>query len=311
MKREESILLDVGTNELEVIELIVKGQSFGINVAKVREIISIKPEQIHKAPNSHASVIGMLDYRGTPYTLVDLKEHLFAETTSPQEVVVVVELNQTVTAFLVDGISRIYRLTWKDIHPLDPYLIEERTPIVGVINLEGRQVLLVDLESVMGEISPTSSNFSYEHDISESEKRLNRRIFFAEDSKFLQKALKQGLIQAGYKNISFFNDGEDAWEALFKLKQRAQNEDQPISNFVSALITDIEMPRMDGLTLCRKVKSDPALKNIPVLIFSSLINKQMEIKCQTVGADAYKTKPKFSDVISIVDAFCEKNEANS
>ncbi|PIE18865.1 MAG: chemotaxis protein CheV [Proteobacteria bacterium] len=304
--QQHSILLESGTNEVEIIELIVSGQSFGINVAKIIEIIKFDPTAAHKPPTTHPAVIGVIDYRGGVPLLIDLNQHLFGNE-SKSGVVVIAELNSITAAFLVEGVDRIYRLTWKQIQPLPALVAGPDTPISSSVQIAGREVLLLDLENVLGQIIPDAqidSLLDEQRDLQQAKQRSELKLLFAEDSRFLRDLMERALVRVGYQLISSCPDGQVAWETLERLKDQAIQSGRPLNDFIDALITDIEMPRLDGLTLCKRTKSDPVLRELPVLVLSSLINKQMAAKCDSVGADAYAPKPNVRELLKRIDELC-------
>jgi two-component system chemotaxis response regulator CheV len=311
---QHNILLESGTNEVEIIELMVCGQSFGINVAKIVEITQFDPKITHKPPTTHPSVIGILDYRDAAPLLIDLDQHLYGRPSQGQ-VVVVAELNNITAAFLVEDVDRIYRLTWAQIQPLPALVAGPHTPISSSVQIDGREVLLLDLENVLGDIIPDSqldpSLLETRADGEQAKQRSEIKLLFAEDSRFLRDLISRALSQAGYQIVASCVDGQFAWEALERLKAQAEQSGRPLTDFVDGLISDIEMPRLDGLTLCKRTKADPTLQQLPVLMFSSLINKQMAVKCDSVGADAYTSKPNVKQLLEMIDDLCLRRDVGA
>ena len=166
-------------------------------------------------------------------------------------------------------------------------------------------MLIVDVEEVLAEISPESS-FSGENErlaqLLETETTEDKelRIVIAEDSTFIRESIVELMHQCGFKYVDAFENGKKAYDYLLKVKKEIQDSEKPIKEVVSVVVSDIEMPQLDGLTLCKYIKDDPILGTLPVIMFSSLINDQMVLKCESVGADACTTKPKLADMISLI-----------
>jgi two-component system chemotaxis response regulator CheV len=218
------------------------------------------------------------------------------------------------TAFVADYINQIHRVSWTEFKPLNNFLAANSPFIVGSINLQGKEVLILDLEQIIGEIFPESivnynrHNFHAQNIVPE---RGSVHLVFAEDSTLIRSQVSQILRQVGYSDITVVENGMLAYEHILRCRQKAEEEKRPISDFFSGILSDIEMPQMDGLTLCRKIKQDLNIK-VPVVMFSSLINEQMAIKCQRVGADGYCNKPETEKLIKLLDdLMVYKNQQNS
>jgi two-component system chemotaxis response regulator CheV len=301
----QDILLESGTNEVEIAEIMLCSNNFGVNVAKIREFNPYKGIQISKLPGRPPSVAGVFMLRGRSIPLIELDVHLGITTphTAQEQVIVVTEFNNMTTAFVADYINQIHRVSWTEFKPLNNFLAANSPFIVGSINLQGKEVLILDLEQIIGEIFPESivnynrHNFNKETIIPE---RGAAHLVFAEDSTLIRSQVSQILRQVGYSDIKVVENGMLAYEHILKCRQKAEEENRPITDFVSGILSDIEMPQMDGLTLCRKVKQDLNIK-IPIVMFSSLINDQMAIKCQRMGADGYCNKPETEKLISLLD----------
>jgi two-component system chemotaxis response regulator CheV len=169
--------------------------------------------------------------------------------------------------------------------------------------LQGKEVLILDLEQIIGEIFPESivnynrHNFQGDNIIPE---RGLAHLVFAEDSTLIRSQVSQILRQVGYTGITVVENGMLAYKHILQCREKAEEENRPITDFFSGLLSDIEMPQMDGLTLCRKIKQELNIK-VPIVMFSSLINEQMAIKCQRVGADGYCNKPETEKLIGLLD----------
>lgn len=315
---QTKILLEAGTNELEVVEFyldetILPGEAaleglteqvvgkdqaekyrgyYGVNVAKVVEIIRL-PKVTELPEVQHESVRGAFNLRSRIIPLVDLALWLGKR---PTEVVeepktIVTEFNDVTTAFLVSGVNRIHRISWEQVEQPNPYIASvSSNTIVGVVKLEGRIVFLLDLEKVVATLNPKLSlrldNLGDDWDAS-----TGYRALVADDSALVREMQRDLLEKAGFKVIITTN-GREAWDYLTEFKRRVEEEGRPLSDFVQVVVSDIEMPYMDGLNLTSRIKNDPTLKRLPVLLFSSLITEKLKHKGISVGADAQISKPE-------------------
>jgi len=315
-KRE--ILLESGTNEVEIIEFSLAGQSFGVNVAKVREIISYNPDSITSVPNTYYSVMGMFLLRDSTLPLIDLKAHMGINNTSSEDerkAVMVCEFNNLVNGFLVDGVNQIHRCSWKEIIPLSSFISAYGPCVTSSITIENLNILLLDLEHVLADIYPSTRLIYSEEDDPERTGAIEGRqgerekvhIILAEDSPIVRQSVRKITSDVGYNHLTIYDNGLDAYNEIIALRHKAGEEGKSVLEYVNALVTDVEMPQMDGLTLCRKVKEDAGLRDLPVIIFSSLVNEKMILKCKSVGADAWSNKLEVADLIHILDKTCLTN----
>ncbi|MDH5637912.1 MAG: chemotaxis protein [Nitrospinota bacterium] len=313
--KRQQILTESGTNEVEIIEFLLGRQSFGINVSKVREIVSFDRSSVTAVPEAYHSVIGMLLLRENTLPLVDLKKHMSLPNyaaTDLRQVVLVCEFNKMVNGFLVDGVRQIHRCSWDQIIPLSPFLSYFKPGITSSITLDDQNVLMVDLEHIMVDIYPEtklvySEEVVEDHNLDIAKRHHEREethLIFAEDSPIVRQSVKKVTEQAGYNNMTVFDNGEDTYHEIQKMAEKARARGVGIGEYVTAVLTDIEMPRMDGLTLCRKIKEELRLTHLPVIMFSSLINDQMINKCKSVGADGWADKLQVEELIHVLDKFC-------
>ncbi len=315
-QNKQEILLESGTNELEIIEFYVGNQPLGINVQKLKEIISFDPSNLTVLPDSHPSMMGTLLLRGDTIPLIDLKKHLKqrhqAEALETQRpVVMVCEFNHRTNGFKVDGVNQIHRISWSNVEPIAPILAKFEPRFTGSIHVGDREILLLDLEHIVGELDPdsvlddsktTGTACGQEEPL---HNRNNARILMAEDSTIIRSGLEKVLKEAGFNALEVFVDGEKCYQRLLQLKQEADANQADIRDYLRLVISDIEMPKMDGLTLCRKVKEELGYKHLPVILFSSLINPPMEVKCDSVGADNYAAKPEVEKLIRLMDEYIQ------
>ena len=297
--KDNGILLETGTNELEILEFVIEGNSYGINVAKVTELMQI--QEVQKMPLSHPCVEGVFQPRNEVYTVVDLAMYLgLGISDNPEkDILIITNFNNMNIAFHVHAVESIFRISWQDIEKPDSIVYGGQEGVVtGIAKVYDRIISILDFEKITYDISPeTGINLKEVRVYTESD-RENIPILLAEDSALLRNMLIEALNTAGYKNLYMVNNGEEAWEFLTKLKNEHPNN---ISTLVKCVITDIEMPRMDGHRLCKLIKSDSLLKDIPVIMFSSLIDDIMHIKGVEVGANAQLSKPQIGELVNLVD----------
>jgi len=315
---QEGILLESGTNEVEILEFLLRGQSFGVNVAKIQAIVQYDESHVTEIPQAHHALIGMLKFREAIIPLIDLTEEFeiagcenaqIDENLLERRVVLVLEFNDEVSAVLADGVNRIHRISWEDIKPLSPVLAKHSSAFTGSTTIDKREILLFDLEKVLADILPHNKLTPDMNDVTEDshdETRADKRVLLAEDSNFIRDSLTQYLRAHGYTGIEAYRDGKAALEALQGIKRDADAEGASITEHLDIVVTDIEMPNMDGLTLCKNIKENLGGKHLPVVMFSSLINEQMATKCQSVGADVWISKPQFAQLVKIIDGLCLK-----
>jgi len=293
---KDGILLESGTGEVEVLQFKVKGELYAINVVKVKEILHI--DNIAKVPNAHKAVPGVSLIRGEVITVIDMLQVLEDEKNANIEksMTLVCEFNQMKVAFAIDQVLGITRINWNQIQK--PSEITSSSLVIGNINIEDKIVMLLDFEKIVMDISP-QSGITVDRLIDLEEKdRSNFNIVLADDSPMIREVLNTTLTQAGFRNMRFFDDGQSAWQYLSNLKDRL---DKNYKQEVHLLITDIEMPNLDGHTLTRRVKEDKILRDLPVIIFSSLITNDLKHKGTSVGADAQMSKPEIGKLIKVVD----------
>jgi two-component system, chemotaxis family, chemotaxis protein CheV len=301
---EQGILLEAGTNELELLVFKLGATPFAINVAKVREII--QPCQTIGIPYAPNAVEGSFKIRDEILTLVNLGRH-FDMAGEPVKtgagMIIVVEMNDVRCGILVDKVERIYRLHWDQILAPSPYLASLNVPITGVVNIDSDVVLVADFETIIGQILGIQSvHLSASLDPGDHSNR-GAHILLVDDSALVRKTLVQRLGQKGYEHLTVCNNGQHAWETI----QSQQAEDV----LCDLVLSDIEMPRMDGLHLTSKIKNDPQLKTIPVILFSSLITADNRKKGKSVGADAQVSKPNGEEMIQAIETWLNKARATN
>lgn len=295
---KKGILLETGTNEFEIIEFTVGNVSYGINVAKVREVIN--PIPVTEMPHAHPFVDGVFTLRGRVMPLVNLPRCLGAQTAEVNDKnnIIVSELNNYYVGFLVNQVSRIHRVSWTAMEP--PPSISNSDMVVGLIKMEGKIVVLLDFEKIISIINPEINQKLSTVPIATDDKekmRKSKTVVVAEDSAMLRDLLVSTLHAAGYEKVKSYINGREAWEALSGMIK----DDEKIEDKVQILITDIEMPQMDGHHLIKRIKADQNLKVLPVVIFSSLINEEMRAKGEAIGASGQISKPEIGQLIDLLD----------
>lgn len=293
---DTSILLESGTNELEVLEFTIAGNHYGINVAKVREILSMT--DITPIPNSHPCIEGIFMPRDTIITAINLGKALgFESTAGKNDMLIITNFNNLSIAFEVEQVLGIHRVSWTDIVKPDSTINTKSAGVAtGIIKKLESLIIVLDFERIVEDICPETSLKMSELDVLGERERNNSPILVAEDSPMLQKLVKDALNKAGYINVSMHSNGEEAWNKLLEFKRN-----NGVDYGVKCIITDIEMPQMDGHRLIKLVREDEALKHLPIIIFSSLINEDMKRKGESLGADAQITKPEIAQLVGYID----------
>lgn len=294
---DTDILLESGTNELEILEFKVGENHYGINVAKIKEILSYQPAT--PIPNTHPCVEGIFMPRDEVISIIDLAKNLGlpASANVSKDMYIVTNFNKINIAFHVHTVLGIHRVSWSEIIKPDGAVNSGSGGVAtGIVKLDNRLIVILDFEKIVSDINPeTGLRTSEIVELGERE-RNHSPILMAEDSPLLGQLIRDSLVKAGYTNIKRFNDGQEAWNQLCEYKKNGT-----IKENVHCVITDIEMPQMDGHRLTKLIKEDEELKNIPVIIFSSLINEDMRRKGESLGADAQLTKPEIGKLVGAVD----------
>lgn len=301
---ETNILLESGTNELEILEFRVGGNYYGINVAKIKEILTYKkPTPI---PNSHPSIEGIFMPRDTIISIINLAKslNLAPSADESKDMFIVTNFNQLHTAFHVHEVMGIHRVSWADIVKPDETINTAGAGVAtGIIKLEQKLIIILDFEKIVNDISPETSLRVSDIEKMGPRERSDVPILIAEDSPLLSKLITDSLHKSGYNNIVSTFNGQEAWDKLCAYKEEGSVEEK-----VHCIITDIEMPQMDGHHLTKLVKSDDKLKAIPVIIFSSLVNEEMRRKGESLGADAQLSKPEIGMLVECIDRLVGKKQ---
>ncbi|MBQ3901905.1 MAG: chemotaxis protein [Lachnospiraceae bacterium] len=303
---DTNILLETGTNELEILEFRVANNFYGINVAKIREILTY--QHVTPVPNSHPFVEGIFMPRDTIISVINLRKCLgYEDLPEGKGLFFITNFNNLNTAFHVDEVLGIHRVSWEEINTPDSTISAEDSGVsTGVIKFDGHLVVILDFEKIVSNINPETGLKVSDMDgyvQNEEKDRSLSPLVIAEDSPLLSKLIVDCLKKAGYTNLHVFPNGKEAWDYLCE-----ENAAGKVQNDVHCIITDIEMPQMDGHRLTKLVKESEKMKPIPVIIFSSLINDDIRRKGESVGADAQLTKPEIGKLVEAVDSLVDKYE---
>lgn len=296
---KQDILLETGTNELEIIEFYVREQHgddvsthyFGVNVAKVVEVVEAPDGLKGSEAAAHPSFLGTIPLRDLILPVVDLS--VWLEMDKPEEEnepIIVTEFNNTVTGFLVSGVTMIHRINWKNVQPPSHYVKNFASNcITGTIEIGDHITLMLDLELALSELD--AGNTMDDSEITVADQQY--RALIADDSTSVRNVLRQNFEQANF-DATIVGDGQEAWDKLQAIKTQAEREGKSPLDYLDVVVSDVEMPQMDGYTLTRKIKEDSTLKVLPVCLFSSLISKGIMHKGESVKADDQVTKPEFN-----------------
>lgn len=293
----DNILLESGTGELEIIEFVVNGNHYAINVVKVKEIIGMPTNGVTKLPDPKPEIAGLILCRDEILTLVDLKYIITRQMRgNVGSKVIICEFNKVKVAFSIDDVVGVHRIKWNEIRKPDD--LSDNSLSVGNILLGGKVLIMLDFEKIVTDICP-SAGISEDRLVKvEYKDRSNIKLVLADDSALIRRLLKETLTKAGFKNLRIFDNGQQALDFLNELKESKGDD---FVQDAQMLITDIEMPQMDGLTLTRKIKEDSMLQKLPVVIFSSLITDELRHKGESVKADAQLSKPEVEELVSTID----------
>ena len=294
LKRVDARTKLAGTNKLEILLFTLgtdqhsgRKETFGINVFKVREVMRV-PE-ITRAPDMPPAVEGMVSLRGALVPVVDLIKYTGIVTDKAPEIMIVTEYNSRTQGFLVESVDTILRLDWSEIKVPPEMLTAQMGGLVtAVTRLEdGRLVMLMDVEKILAETTHYD-----EHELIFSSilpLQGEHTIFFTDDSPVARKQIERTLDAMNIRYRSASN-GKQAWEELLQIASRADSVKQPVKNIIQLVLTDVEMPEMDGYILTKNIKSDPRFAGIPVIMHSSLSGASNQELGRSVGVDEYVSK---------------------
>ncbi|MEM9882589.1 MAG: chemotaxis protein [Planctomycetota bacterium] len=300
----QDILLESGTNELEVLVFELGGQRFGVNVAKVREVI-LHIDAV-PTPGQAETVKGVIRLRGCVLTVVDLHRQLGRIPRQPDEQqhrIIVTEFNGATAAFEVEAVDSIYRLSWEDIRPVPDSGANGHAAVTGMAEVGDELIMMLDFESIYDTITNNDCHARAAAVNAMGVDRAACRVWLAEDSSFIRASIERMLRESGFSNFTAYRNGLEAWEAMGETVRAGR----PLPD---VLISDIEMPQMDGLHLCKKVKDADATAGVKVVLYSSLITDEMRHKGRAVGADDQYSKPNLENVVHTIDGWMAGGGAN-
>ena len=303
---ETEILLESGTNEIEVMQFTINGELYGINVAKVKEIMM--SDKVKPIPHAHEAVEGIFKPRDILLTVVDLPQYLMGISCEkhPRDLFIVTNFNKLHIAFRVHSVVGISRISWKDIQKPDDTVSNGKEGVsTGIAQCNNELVTILDFEKIVTEIAPETGIQMSDIEKLGERSRNDTPIVLAEDSVLLSTMIQESLRRAGFTNIKCFNNGKEAWDFLQGVKHVPD-----LFSEVGLIITDIEMPEMDGHRLTKLVKTDDVLKKLPLIIFSSLINEEMHLKGKQLGADEQLSKPEIKHLVEVIDTLLERTKNN-
>ncbi len=298
-----NVLLESGTNELEVMEFKIGGRHFGINVAKVLEIL--RYQAVTPMPNTSPFIEGIFKPRNSIITVVNLPKYLSLDNIEVEEdagkdILIITKFNGVSTAFHVNAVEGINRISWSDIEKPDSSIYGSTEGIAtGIARYDNRLITILDFEKILTELNPDTVMGMEDHE-AVGRKMNNTPIVVVEDSPILMRMISETLVKMGYVNLTKCFNGQEALDLLEQYKELGG----PISEHVKILITDIEMPKVDGHRLLKLIRTDEHLRSLPCVIFSSLITEEMRIKGEELGATAQISKPEIATLVHIIDEHC-------
>ena len=305
---ENAILLQSGTNEVEVLVFRVGGFTLGINVAKGREVLT--SPTVTALPDSHPSICGCFRLRDSVIPCLSLHKHLDEPPSCPPEeaVVILTEFNQHQIGFLVDVVERIHRISWTNVMAAPAIIAQTKAPVTAVSQIDGRLILMLDFEMIADQVAlGEQQGESILNEL--GVERAAQRVAIADDSATARKAVENTLRQSGYNDLHIFENGAEAWNWL-----AASADQRPGRPPVDLMISDVEMPQVDGFHLTKRIKDHPQLREIPVLLYSSILTPDNAKKGKAVAADAQIAKPELHRVVEMADklifAAVEKKNAS-
>jgi two-component system chemotaxis response regulator CheV len=300
--KSKGILLESGTNEVEFLEFVIGNQNFGVNVAKVTQALVWKDQELTKLPQASSYSLGTVPFRKKHIPVIDLKSYLgiYEQAANPdKQLLLVMEFNRKSNGYVVDGVEEIQRVSWDKFVPFtDTAYVQGDPCIIGTVTIDNRVIMILDMEGMMAQLDNSLSMQNYAKEIQPTEvfERSKVRILYCEDSPIIQKITTKILLESGFQDIKVFNTGQAGLEYLM----------EPGNGGVDIILSDIEMPQLDGLALCKIVKNHKEYSNIPFVFFSSLINEQMKKKCDALKADAAFSKPEINQIVSSIEALCKQ-----
>ena len=290
----------VGSNKLEMLTFSLginarsgRRETYAINVFKVREVMRVPA--ITRSPDMPKAVEGMVSMRGALVPILDLAKYIGVQSNLKPNVMIVTEYNGQRQGLLVEAVDTIIRLDWSQMH-VPPEILRSQTGglVTAVTELpDKRLVMMMDVEKVLAETLGSGEDELIARSVHALD-IANRTVFFADDSFVARKQIEKILDAMKVKYISAIN-GSAAWDELQRIAQRANDSGIPVKNMIQVIVTDVEMPEMDGYMLTKNIKADKRFTGIPVVMHSSLSGESNRQLGKEVGVDEYvpKSEPQF------------------
>ena len=285
-----------------------KSELFGINVFKLREIVPMPA--FTKPAGMKPPVMGMVNIRDQIIPVIDLPGVLGCRAENGRNILLITEYARSVQAFAVESVENIIRLDWTQVHTAEKAVNGQYITSIACLDNEkdsNNLAMVIDVEQILYDIVPS------DHDLHATRLTAPKQsikpgatAIVAEDSKVARAMLEKGL-QAMEIPAKMHITGQQAWETIEKLAKEAQNEGVPVTDKIALVLTDLEMPEMDGFTLTRKIKTDPFLKDIPVVIHSSLSGNANEDHIRKVKADGYVAKFELNELSSVIEEVLDRS----
>ncbi|MDX1573904.1 MAG: chemotaxis protein [Methylophaga sp.] len=301
-----------GTNHLEVLLFSLgtndetgRNELFGINVFKVREVLNIPV--ITSAPEMPDGIEGFVSLRGDMVPIINLQKFCKLQSKEQPRILMITEYNTHVQGFLVSSVDTIQRLSWQQVKEPPP-LISKRLGglVTAVAELsDKRLVMIMDVEKVLADAGGFYDESVFEG-IDKLENAKQYKVLFADDSAVARKQVSQTLDRLGVKHVSVVN-GSEAWKTLDKLADQCEKEGRKIESEISVVLTDVEMPEMDGYVLTQKIKADPRMAHLPVIMHSSLTAVANKAMGRGIGSDAYVSKFQPHELAATLKQILEKH----
>ena len=299
------IMSQLGHNDLEVLEFVVADHHYGINLSKIESIMPWNP--VTPVPNTHNWIEGIFMPREMIISVIDLRTVLgfppFPRG-KREGLFIVTKFSGLSTAFHIDEVRRMHRVSWEDIQVPDTTAASGDADLTtGVAHIDGHLTSVLDFERIVSTINPAAGIQVEQLDEYEARDRSRSPILMAEDSKMLARLIQECLTRAGYTNIIANTNGQEAWDKLCEFNEKGNVLDK-----VHCVITDIEMPQMNGHMLTKLIKDHGVMQKIPVVIFSSMIDDVIYKKGEELGADAQLRKPEIGKLVATIDDLVDKYE---
>ena len=279
-----------GTNKMEILLFnLGSDEKFGINVFKVKEISQAK--KITRTPNMPNGVDGIVSLRGHVMPVLNLANFMGIHTAEKHQTMMVAEYNTHILGFLVKGVDRIIRVDWDKVRATEGMLSDQGSLITAITELQdGTLVSILDVEQILA----NAFGEGVVGNVERVESARDLCIFFADDSMVARRKIAEVLDKMGIKHIQS-NNGQEAWDRLKAMADTAQSAGANLQDQIQVILTDAEMPEMDGYVLTQNIKSDRRFDGIPVVMHSSLSSDANRAMGRRVGVDYYV--PKFDSMI--------------